>query len=87
MSRASEYFFLASVSHTVAQLVTSLPVPEVVGMAMIGVRPSASPPMPVSRKRRTRSKSPAAAASTFAASITEPPPRATIASTGCEAAA
>ena len=87
MSRASEYFFIAVVSQTVAQDVTSLPVPAVVGMAMIGVRPSVSPSFPVSRWRRTVSKSPLAAARTLAASMTEPPPSATMASMGWGAAA
>ena len=73
---------MAPVSQTVAQEVTSLPVPAVVGMAMIGVRPSASPSLPLTRWRRTVSKSPDAAARTLAASITEPPPSATMASTG-----
>ena len=48
--RARERVLLAGrVSHTVAQEVTSLPVPAVVGTAMIGVADSASAPAPVFR--------------------------------------
>ena len=47
--RDSEYFLPDWVSHTVAQEVTSLPVPAVVGTAMIGVADSASAPVPVCR--------------------------------------
>ncbi|ALV58899.1 hypothetical protein TQ36_22005 [Burkholderia cenocepacia] len=67
-------------SQTVAHRVTSLPVPAVVGIATIGSagRTGASPVVPAApdRMRSTRSKSPCSAASTFAESITEPPPSA-----------
>ena len=44
--RDREYLRPVPVSHTVAQLVTSLPVPAVVGMAIIGIDVSASSPAP-----------------------------------------
>ena len=85
--RDREYLRPVSVSHTDAQLVTSLPVPAVVGMAIIGIDVSASSPAPSSRYRLTAPKPFPPAATTLAASITDPPPRATTTSgTGWAAA-
>jgi hypothetical protein len=73
---ASEYFAPLALSQTVAQEVTSLPVPAVEGAAMIGVMRRVLSGARETRCSRTVANEPSLAARTFAASMIEPPPSA-----------
>ena len=75
---SNEYFLLVCLFQTVAQRVTSLPVPDVVGMAIMGSSNlSKGCCFLFSRNSVTMLKSPLEKDRTLAVSMTEPPPKAT----------
>ncbi|MNL61839.1 hypothetical protein D3C87_1858120 [compost metagenome] len=77
-SRCREYFFWPSVSQMVAQGVTSLPVPAVVGTAISALLRAGTKGLPVASKASNSSKLPDSVPtiSAFAVSIALPPPTA-----------
>ncbi|MNH08670.1 hypothetical protein D3C79_680940 [compost metagenome] len=87
-ARCREYFFCRALSHNVAQGVTSLPVPAVVGAAISGLCRAGVNDLPLASNSSSSSKLPdcVPTISALAVSMALPPPRAkTLSQSPCSA--